>query len=691
MHLPGKNNKEFQKMKDHLGEDLAYHLWDKNGGHPLTLTPKGEHSKLFDSLMDQLGNEKATYEAKSKIYTNAFRQKYGDWMESGEEPMFNIHDEDKQSLAKGGKIEGVGTGKSDSISATLPEGAFIVPIEHSESAENLGRSLLGWNDDEVLKRKHLKEGGTVDAKVSNGEVMFTPEEVSVLRYHGVDLNQLAPKAENKIEMKKGGFAKRKMKFSRAKINRPLLVKSLQTGGPVKDNIMPADKTMVNTMKNDLPLQTRLADYYASWGSGPRRPSDRARYVLSKTLTPEQIKTEAEATLKRRLTPLHHFQKGGQTKDNLQPIDKTKVSPTDDNRTIEDKIKAKYVNYGHGPFRARAEIKKKLSETLSSEQIKNIAGTDTVKKVFKYKEGGLLNALKKGGMTRKKKSKLSKEKAAEILHDGTAHGKPLTKKQRGFFAIKAGYQEGGKVTGDWRHDSQQDLVISDSKHTAYDKSGAEYAFNVDQNKYVKLSGGTPDGINMYDSVVNTGKKKSKWWDNVPELMGAIQTAGGTYGLMQAGRRPDLHVSSTLNRLSGEVHRLAQYGYEPSVLNALNTEIENTRRNISRGISLEGGQGSMEQMAKLSNLLSTTIDKKAGLLYADAAEKARKWADVMKIDSEKAGQEFDIQKLNLESWYKNQDVMANLFATGISNIIGARQLKTEQDVLKQIGTANPAWSK
>lgn len=33
-------------------------------------------------------------------------------------------------------------------------------------------------------------------------------------------------------------------------------------------------------------------------------------------------------------------------------------------------------------------------------------------------------------------KLTRAKAKEILHDGTVHGKPLSKKQRGFFGARA---------------------------------------------------------------------------------------------------------------------------------------------------------------------------------------------------------------------------------------------------------------
>lgn len=42
--------------------------------------------------------------------------------------------------------------------------------------------------------------------------------------------------------------------------------------------------------------------------------------------------------------------------------------------------------------------------------------------------------------------VSMEKAKEIMHDGTAHGKPLTPKQRGLFGLIAGGEEPSKKKG-----------------------------------------------------------------------------------------------------------------------------------------------------------------------------------------------------------------------------------------------------
>jgi hypothetical protein len=469
---------------------------------------------------------------------------------------------------KGGKIKGPGTGKSDSISMSAPDGSFIVPEENSEQGMELGRSYLGWDKNE--KTKHDKGGSEI--KVSNGEIIFTPEEVSVLKYHGINLDELAPKAQNKIGMKSGGLS-RKEDYGSKKKPYPKVASKNFAGG------------------------------HRSY----------------------PIPSKADAVDALHLAGIH-----GRS-------------------DVKAKVYAKY-----------PDLKKKKIN------------------------GGIVIELKTGGPT--------KVKAEEILHDNEVYGHKLTKKQRGFIAHKAGKFVDGGEKEDWRYDKDNNLVISDSLHTAYDKSGSEYVFNTDLDKYVKLKSGSPFGLDVYDRGKNKKKDENgpKWLKNAPEFMGALQAAGGAYGLIQAGKTPDLTVSTTLNKLSGEVRKLAEYGYEPSVLNALNTEIENTRRNLSTVIENTDSNSPMVRMAQLGSLLSTTIDKKVGLAYANAAEKSRKWADVLKVDMTKAGQEFDINKIKIEDWYKNQEVFAGLVNAGISNIVGARQLKTEQELLRQIGGKDPVWS-
>jgi hypothetical protein len=103
-------------------------------------------------------------------------------------------------MAKGGKIKGEGGPKEDAIDKNVSDGSFIVPAENAQKAMELGKNYLNWKGDETANRKYP---GT-EVALSNGEVLFTPEEVDVLKYHGLDLNRLAPEAEPGNKMKKGG-------------------------------------------------------------------------------------------------------------------------------------------------------------------------------------------------------------------------------------------------------------------------------------------------------------------------------------------------------------------------------------------------------------------------------------------------------------------------------------------------------
>jgi len=275
-------------------------------------------------------------------------------------------------------------------------------------------------------------------------------------------------------------------------------------------------------------------------------------------------------------------------------------------------------------------------------------------------------------------------------------------------------------GGWVYDSENDRVVSRSGDRGYDKHGGEYSRNTegvlerdsDKSIYgksiykehrVRSKGveGIKDAIgsgvekikDVFDGSDDTKEGDNeafqrKWYDFAPELAGALQLAGGAYGLQQAGQKPDMNVSRTLEKLSGEVRRLAQFGYEPAVINALNNQIDKASRDARNNLS---GGSPIQRQAEIQNILSTTIDKKAGLTFANAAEKSRKWADVLKVDTLKAGQEFDINKINIEDWYKNQEVFADMLSAGISNVVGARQLKDEQDVIRKIGGTWPDFSR
>ncbi|MBW1750282.1 MAG: hypothetical protein JRJ37_06225 [Deltaproteobacteria bacterium] len=106
----------------------------------------------------------------------------------------------RKGYKKGGEISGPGTAKSDSIKGKLPEGTFVVPAENADIASDIGQEYLGWtqNEEATLNAKGEK------VAVSDGEVIFTPEEVAQLEGMGINLDTLAPNAEEGADIMKCG-------------------------------------------------------------------------------------------------------------------------------------------------------------------------------------------------------------------------------------------------------------------------------------------------------------------------------------------------------------------------------------------------------------------------------------------------------------------------------------------------------
>lgn len=228
-------------------------------------------------------------------------------------------------------------------------------------------------------------------------------------------------------------------------------------------------------------------------------------------------------------------------------------------------------------------------------------------------------------------------------------------------------------------------------------GGEIMKEYEEKRYDPRLKATPDALSktniflpsskedMLSKLKESGKGKKiakSIVDHIPELAGSLQALGGLHGLIREGAAPTMKVSDTLRKLSAEVRQMANYGYEPKVVNALNRNIDNAYKDMTNTIVGKGGSP-MEVMAKLKETLSTTLDKKADIIYADAAEKARKYTDVLRVDTAKAGQEFEASKINIDDYYKKQEAFGSLLSSGISNVIGARAYKDNLDAIKKAG--------
>jgi hypothetical protein len=118
----------------------------------------------------------------------------------------NLNSLGDKYFSHGGQIKGKGTGTSDSIKAKIKPGSFIVPAKNKEAAKELKKEVLGVVQEGDAKLDH--DNG-VEVRLSNGEELFTPEQVELVTAAGYDLNKLAPESKQKLSnhLKCGGSVK----------------------------------------------------------------------------------------------------------------------------------------------------------------------------------------------------------------------------------------------------------------------------------------------------------------------------------------------------------------------------------------------------------------------------------------------------------------------------------------------------
>ena len=344
-------------------------------------------------------------------------------------------------------------------------------------------------------------------------------------------------------------------------------------------------------------------------------------------------------------------------------------------------------------------KKKKEERKTNEMnwatgMSSLASADNA--VGSYKEGG--------------------EKGGKIEGAGTAKSDSIDKKvEDGSFIVPAENAEKamqyGKSYLNWKGDesanrkypgtevalSNGEVLFTPEESDILRYHGIDLdslAPNADNDKEMKKGGDkfSKYTTEEYAEILASGKTPDetpdrsifdKMMDFAPEAAGALQIGAAARGNQKAGEMPDINVSESLRLLAAETRKEAEYGLEPGAKAAMFNQTEKARRDATNAIVGKGGSAT-SMMSNLQSVLSTTIDKKYNIELTDAAEKARKKSLYYGAKTKLGDQELDVKKFAMDNWRGLQEVNAGLLSAGIGNIVGARKLKKEMDLMKEIGS-------
>ena len=91
---PNKTLPEWKELVEAVGENSAYYLWDQNNGYGLDRAPNGAPSKLFSDLLSFYREDRiAAIQAKAKVYSEAFKNWFGDWLSDDKTNVSKVVDE----------------------------------------------------------------------------------------------------------------------------------------------------------------------------------------------------------------------------------------------------------------------------------------------------------------------------------------------------------------------------------------------------------------------------------------------------------------------------------------------------------------------------------------------------------------------------------------------------------------------
>jgi hypothetical protein len=563
----------------------------------------------------------------------------------------------KKGYASGGKIKGAGTAKSDSIDADVEPGSFVVPAENAGIAEKLRATYLPTSSNKVAE---LKDGG-VPVKVSNGEHIFNPNEVAILKKNGINLPALAPNAEP--------HAKGYNKGGNVNPSQPIDI----TKPPKSKDKMTQKDWDEWAAKNQKYLENREAYL---------RNRQKAGVDVSKEM--EEVEAKKQNIEKAR-NP--RFIKDGEVRDDVY-----KAHSSNDEKADE------------------AESALKEPTTDSPNEYDNIAKEDR-RKNQEAATTALANQIRKDRANAAMKEQEEKEKAERRKNQEEASAaivKKLKEEKGGSGSTSTTTTKKSELTDkevalldqiedpefEEAEDNKKYLTKSEEKELDAidfedDFEGLEEQ-EVDEDLPVDKKAVRRENrkVKQAEREANRDARRSErdgsGWDwvsrNSGAILGGAQALTGAALLAKRGERPEITAGPELQSAYDQAVLESQYGFDSATFTALTDKINRNLRGTMRGIEETGGTRGQQLGAKLQAM------NKANLATSDiamASEKLR--VSKLPMVGDLAGKLQRVRNLSeqdkISLFDQNSASYAALVNTGLQNVIGSQQFNQLQDLRKE----------
>ncbi|MFA7287677.1 MAG: hypothetical protein WC055_02255 [Melioribacteraceae bacterium] len=651
-----------------------------------------------------------------------------------------------QTLADGGIIKGAGTAKSDSISAKVKPGSFVVPAENAPIAAELKDKLLRKAPS---KKASLNQGGGVDVKLSDGEYLFSPEEKMELQANGVDLNALAPNAKEEDKLKCGG--KVPMYKSGGGINKvvsDLDIIEIASGGKGYESLSDKDKKRVDDLKKLQVSDIKKVPSYKNGGGvngnnddfekkelakiEAQRKADAARLgEIKAKQKADEAKRALASDIRQRLEIQYNAKKQSKANIDKYQNEYNAIKKAYDNYSKESDFELNRPlstgeRYTKSAKPTTEEVRKNKEDLLKKLQDSK-SKLDAAQKDYNYASNernfitpetgrGLKSSAGKG-LDNLKSDKATTREAVNAPLTATST-QNIAKELAGRYKTAPKKSGNKPATEKAVADTLSPIDInqiptSESDNLFDSRTSAEMARMNQPVERVSLS--APDAINPTVTEADqapmqtnsSGQPKFSKFNLSGALDGAInyglpiaQTAIGFSQLKKLGKRPvDTLDPEYLNAISKtragveKANQQAKFGYSPQELAALNQQnaaLTNAGRYAARNFS---GGSAANALNMERSVINDSFGRGLTTSINDNALKMQKQQLAFERQSGLNDMLSHKQELNrrlfsdtMSAWQQNQGSAASLANAGIQNLLDANRydkfMKSSQEVNNQI---------